>query len=81
MNAEDPDGFFSRAMRCYLCWAVAGVLLGAVSAGMEPGVLKVSVKIVAAIVLLAGGIFMAFDQDRIRREKKKKHEGTDHQGR
>ena len=71
MKENPVPSLLSRAVGCYLCWAISGVIFGAISASLEPGGLKSVLKILAAVLLLGGGIAMALDQDRIRREHEK----------
>ena len=59
----------SKALGCYLCWSIAGLCLAIIGANMEAGVAKHAVVVLAALLFFAGGLAVAIDRDRIRRQR------------
>jgi hypothetical protein len=69
MTPSPMQRFWAKALGCYLCWSIAGLCLAVIAANMEASVAKSVVVVLAAILFFAGGLAVAIDRDRVRRQR------------
>jgi hypothetical protein len=59
----------SKALGCYLCWSISGLVFGVIGANLQPGAVKSVLLALAAVLFVAGSLAVALDQDRTRRRR------------